>query len=138
MHKQYTAVFAGIGTEQIDIAFPDFPGCVSVASNLEEAYHRAADVLSFHVQSMVDDGDPIPCGCQENAVLDLVREYEAEGFQTVTALISITIPSGKARRINVTLPEYVLEAADHWAKKHGQSRSGLLASATMDYLTRHP
>jgi len=46
------------------------------------------------------------------------------------------IPTGKAKRINVTLPEYVLNTVDHWAKVHGESRSGLLAEASMDYIAR--
>lgn len=128
---------AGIGTEQIDVAFPDFPGCVTVARNIEEAHTRAAEALSFHLQSMVDDGDPIPAGGDEAALLEMLRDYEEEGYRVVVASIDVNIPTGKAKRINITLPEYVLEAADQWAKKHGNTRSGLLANATMDYIARH-
>lgn len=137
MHRHYQAVLAGAGTDQIDVAFPDFPGCVTVANSLEEAQVRATEVLSFHIQSMVEDGDPIPAGSDEKALLELVKDYEDEGHRVTVALLRVEIPSGRAKRINVTLPEYVLQAADRWAKEHRASRSGLLATATMDYIARH-
>ncbi len=31
------------------VDFPDFPGCVTAASTLEEAHRAAAEALSFHV-----------------------------------------------------------------------------------------
>jgi predicted RNase H-like HicB family nuclease len=128
---------AGIGTEQIDVAFPDFPGCVTVAKTLEDACRRAAEVLSFHIQAMVADDEPVPVENDEAALLEMVQDYESEGHRVVIAAVKVEIPSGRAKRINVTLPEYVLEAADRWAKTHGESRSGLLANATMDYISRH-
>ena len=137
MYRHYEAVLAGVGTDQIDVAFPDFPGCVTVAKTLDEARSRAAEALSFHIQSMVDDGDPIPAGGDEDALLEMVKDYEDEGHRVVIASVGVEIPAGKAKRVNVTLPEYVLDAVDRWAKSHGQSRSGLLANATMDYIARH-
>lgn len=137
MLRHYQAVFAGVGTEQIDVVFSDFPGCVTVAKTLEEAQTRATEVLSFHIQAMVDDGDPIPAGGDEEALLRVIKDYEDEGHRVVIASIGVDIPTGKAKRVNVTLPEYVLEAVDQWARRHGQSRSALLASATMDYISRH-
>jgi len=112
MYRHYEAVLAGVGTDQIDVAFPDFPGCVTVAKTLDEARSRAAEALSFHIQSMVDDGDPIPAGGDEDALLEMVRDYEDEGHRVVIASVGVEIPAGKAKRVNVTLPEYVLDAVD--------------------------
>ena len=137
MFRHYQAILAGVGTDQIDVAFPDFPGCVTVAKTLEEAQNRAEEVLSFHIQSMVGDGDAIPAGGDEEALLEMLKDYEDEGHRVVIASVGVEIPAGKAKRVNVTLPEYVLDAVDRWAQTHKQSRSGLLASATMDYIARH-
>lgn len=137
MYRHYRAVMAGVGSAQIDVAFPDFPGCVTVAKSLEDAHDRAVEALSFHILAMVDDGDAIPAGGDEAALLEMVREYEAEGHQVVVVLVRVEIPTGKAKRVNITLPKYVLDAVDRWAKAHGESRSGVLASATMDYIARH-
>jgi predicted RNase H-like HicB family nuclease len=138
MQKRYQAVLAGVGTGQIDVAFPDFPGCVTVAETVDDALVRAEEVLLFHVRAMVDDGDPLPTGTDETALVDMVKEYVDDGYQTLVTAVAVDIPTGKAKRINVELPEYVLDAADRWARKHGENRSKLLASAAMDYMTRHP
>lgn len=137
MKKHYPAVFAGVGSEQIDVAFPDFPGCVTVAPDLDNAHARAADALALHVQSMAEDGDALPAGGDEDALVEMIRDYEEEGHRVLVASIPVEIPSGKAIRINVTLPQHVLSAADAWARTHKQTRSGLLATATLDYLARH-
>ena len=137
MHRHYPAVLAGVGTEQIDVAFPDFPGCVTVAAALDDALRRAEEALSFHLQAMVHDGDPVPAGGDEKALLEMLGDFESEGHRVVIASVGVEIPAGKVRRVNVTLTEYVIDAVDRWAKTHGQCRSGLLASATMDYIARH-
>ena len=38
---------------------------------------------------------------------------------------------------NITLPEYLLNTVDNYAKKHGETRSGLLASAVTEYMGSH-
>ena len=43
----------------------------------------------------------------------------------------------KAKRINITLPERVLALVDEHAKREGESRSGLLARAVLDYIGRN-
>ena len=44
--------------------------------------------------------------------------------------------SGKARRINVTIPERVLSRVDDYAKETGDSRSGLMAAAVLEYISQ--
>jgi len=45
--------------------------------------------------------------------------------------------ASKAKRINITLPERVLALVDEQAKREGESRSGLLARAALDYIGRN-
>ena len=42
------------------VSFPDFPGCVSVGDSVDEAIRRGGEALAFHVEGLVDDGEPIP------------------------------------------------------------------------------
>ena len=42
------------------ISFPDFPGCVSDGDTVDDALRRGAEALSFHVEGMLADGEPIP------------------------------------------------------------------------------
>ena len=39
-----------------------------------------------------------------------------------------------AKRVNITLPQRVLDAVDRFAKAQGQTRSGLLARAAVRYM----
>jgi predicted RNase H-like HicB family nuclease len=42
------------------VSFPDFPGCVTAGSSLEEARTMAAEALAFHVAGIREDGESIP------------------------------------------------------------------------------
>jgi metal-responsive CopG/Arc/MetJ family transcriptional regulator len=43
----------------------------------------------------------------------------------------------RTKRINITLPERVLAVVDEQARREGESRSGLLARAILEYIGRH-
>jgi HicB_like antitoxin of bacterial toxin-antitoxin system len=47
----------------------------------------------------------------------------------VAILVSVKTEQPRAVRVNVTLPEDVLEQIDRYAEAHGFTRSGLLAQA---------
>jgi predicted RNase H-like HicB family nuclease len=42
------------------VEFPDFPGCVTAGTTLEEARRLAAEALALHVAGMQKDGEPLP------------------------------------------------------------------------------
>ena len=42
------------------VSFPDFPGCITAGTTLEEARRMAAEALSFHIAGMQEDGEAIP------------------------------------------------------------------------------
>lgn len=42
------------------VSFPDFPGCITAGSTLDEARRMATEGLRGHIRSMVEDGDEIP------------------------------------------------------------------------------
>ena len=56
----YPAIFSFYNDSSIGITFPDLPGCVSSASNIEEALYMASDALGVHLSGMEEDNDPIP------------------------------------------------------------------------------
>ena len=39
---------------------PDVPGCVSTADTLEGIEGMMREALGFHIESLLDDGDPLP------------------------------------------------------------------------------
>lgn len=61
--KKDACVYPSILTyynDNIGVTFPDLPGCVSNASNLEEAAKCAKEALSLHLYGMEEDNCEIP------------------------------------------------------------------------------
>lgn len=109
------------------ISFPDFPGVVSTARTQDDVLRKGAEALTFHVQGMVEDGDPLPA---LRTITELVkdRDYREAAKGAVVAMVTFELP-GKAKRINISMDEHLLEAIDRAAQAVGQSRSAFLAEA---------
>lgn len=110
-------------------SFPDFPGCTTVARDLDALYRKAAEVLAFHVAGMVEDGLPLPEVRGLSALRDDATFREDAADATLVGVVSVELPGGRAVRLNITLDEATLERVDRAAKASGQSRSGYLAAA---------
>jgi metal-responsive CopG/Arc/MetJ family transcriptional regulator len=48
--------------------------------------------------------------------------------------VDLTKLSGKSKRVNITLPERILTLMDHYASAHGETRSGLITQAAVEYI----
>jgi hypothetical protein len=57
----------------------------------------------------------------------------------VWAIVAVDLSkiSGRARRVNITLPERLLTIMDQYATKRGETRSALIAQATMEFIAAH-
>jgi predicted RNase H-like HicB family nuclease len=42
------------------IEFPDFPGCVTAAEDMEQARELAEEALRFHIEGLLADGELLP------------------------------------------------------------------------------
>jgi predicted RNase H-like HicB family nuclease len=114
------------------VAFPDFPGCTTVAHSLDEAVAKAAAVLAFHAEGLAEDG-PLP---QPRTLAELRkdRQFRADAKDALVALIPYAPPS-RAARINITLDESLLSRIDTAANALGETRSGFLATAARKRLS---
>lgn len=108
------------------VSFPDFPGCVSAGETLEDALLGAQESLSGHVALMIADGDALPKPTPLEAVA-----AEKEPSTVAITLVPVVLP-GRARRVNVTLDEALLEEIDQIS----DNRSGFLAEAARAELAR--
>jgi predicted RNase H-like HicB family nuclease len=112
------------------VSFPDFPGCVSAGSTLDEARRMGAEALAFHVEGLIEDGEALP----EPSTLDVVMR-DAENRDGVAILVPVDVKA-RSVRVNVTLPEDALRAIDAYAERHGYTRSGFLVSAAKRVMER--
>jgi len=58
--RNYTAVIHKEKNSDYGVSFPDFPGCVTAGSTLEEVKNMASEALEFHIEGMTEDGELIP------------------------------------------------------------------------------
>lgn len=106
------------------VSFPDFPGAITAGRTLDDARTMAEEALALHVEGLTEDGEALP----EPSTLEEVMS-DPENRTGVAILVSVKTEQRKAVRVNVTLPEDVLEQIDRYAEAHGFTRSGLLAQA---------
>ncbi len=78
------------------VSFPDFPGCITARSTLEEARRMAAEALAFHIEGMREDGEEIPA---PSSLDDLRGDPSMKG--AVAFLVEVKRPE-KTVRINIT------------------------------------
>lgn len=113
------------------VTIPDLPGCFSAGENMDEALSMAQEAMETHIEGMLIDGEPIP--------LPQTIEFHMDNFDYnggVWAIVEVDLSklSGKTRRVNITLPERLLTMMDSYASEQGESRSGLIARATMEFI----
>ncbi|WP_446008874.1 type II toxin-antitoxin system HicB family antitoxin [Candidatus Electrothrix sp.] len=113
------------------VTFPDIPGCFSAGDSIEEALAMAREAAECHIEGLLLDAEPIPVA---RPVEDHRNNKEYQ--DALWALIDIDLSklSLKSKRINISIPERLLNVVDHFAGKHGETRSGLLAQAVTEYM----
>ncbi len=107
------------------VEFPDFPGCITAGVTLEDARSMAAEALLFHIEGMMEGGDPIPEPSGLDEVLTDPRYSDA-------AAVLVDVPTRRPRsvRVNISVPEDVLQAIDRVT----DNRSRFLAEAAREKL----
>lgn len=129
---EYIALIHKDSDSDYGASFPDFPGAITAASSLEELRHLAEEVLAFHIEGILADGEPLP----EPTDLDTIIKHP--DYHDSVAVLAVPAPElgTNSVRINITLPEADLKRIDTYAAKHGLTRSGFLARAARHDMAR--
>lgn len=123
------AIETGNRRQAYGVVVPDLPGCYSAGDTLEEAIANAREAILLHLESLLDDKQPLPTPT-DLAVLRRRREHR--GWTWALVDIDLSELGDKATRINITLPQRILRAVDAHARRRGETRSGFLARAAVD------
>lgn len=105
----YPAIFEYNG-DGISISFPDLPGCISCASNDEEALYMAKDALGLFIASSEEDGDELPPPT-------LLNDIKLQDNQK-PALIEVNMPLFRDAIFNIsvkktlTIPKWINDLAE--------------------------
>jgi predicted RNase H-like HicB family nuclease len=111
----YIALLRKEPDSDFGVNFPDFPGCVTAGRSLEEARCMAVEALDLHIRGMVEDGDLIP----EPSTLDAVID-DPDNRDGVAVLVEVATKPARSVRVNVMLPEDLLQEIDRVT--HNRSR----------------
>ena len=117
------------------VTIPDLPGCFSAGASIDEALESAVEAAECHIEGLLIDSEDIPLP------IAIESHREDSSFNDgIWAFIDVDLSklSGKVRRVNVTIPERILHRIDDFAQRQGESRSGLIAAATMEYIAARP
>jgi predicted RNase H-like HicB family nuclease len=57
--KKYAAVIEK-GPANYSAYVPDLPGCIATGKTLEEIETNMREAIEFHIEGMIEDGDPVP------------------------------------------------------------------------------
>jgi predicted RNase H-like HicB family nuclease len=153
---RYPVVIHKDKSSDYGVTVPDLPGCFSAGETMEDALTHVVEAIECHLEGLLFDGEVIP-EAQSIEVHHKNKNFSFDGevipeaqsievhhknknFSGGTwALVSVDLSklASKTKRINITLPERVLALVDEQAKREGESRSGLLARAVLDYIGRN-
>lgn len=123
MH-QYVGLIHKEADSDFGVSFPDFPGVITAGTSLDDARAMAEEALTFHIEGLVADGEAIP----EPSSLEEIMG-DPGNRDGVAILVAVKTEAPKAVRVNVTLPQDVLEQIDRFAAARGFTRSGFIAQA---------
>ena len=117
------------------VTVPDMPGCFSAGDGLDDALLSVQEAIDLHLEGVIEEGYPVPVP----AALEM-HFANPDYTGGVWALVEVDMSryEGKAEKINITLPRYLLHRIDEAAKAAGSSRSGFLAFAARKAMQPEP
>lgn len=116
------------------VVVPDLPGCYSAGSTVEAALEAAVEAIECHMEGLLIEGLAVP---PAKPVEHHRTNRDYAGGLWALVDVDLSKVSGKAKRVNITLPEHLLTQIDSFAAKTGDTRSGFLVHAAMEYVIAH-
>lgn len=127
------AISVGDDQHAWGVEVPDIPGCFSAGDDLDDAIAMAREAIEGHFEILAEDGSAIP---PASKVTHHASNPQYAGVTWALVDIDVSKYLGKAQKLNITLPAYLLTRIDEYVLHHPEekSRSGFLASAALKVL----
>ncbi|HEV3177003.1 MAG TPA: type II toxin-antitoxin system HicB family antitoxin [Stellaceae bacterium] len=116
----FPAIVEGGRRPGYSVFFPDLPGLASAGDSVQAAALNAEEALRGHIALLAEEGHEIPGARALDAI-----ERDPEVREVARILVGVDVPSTRALRINVSLPEDLVRRIDAAA----DNRSRFLAQA---------
>jgi predicted RNase H-like HicB family nuclease len=121
----YIALVHKDADSDFGLSFPDFPGCITAGSTLDEVRAMAEEALALHIAGMAEDGEPIPEPSSPEAIMANPENHDGG----VAVLIPAPPRPASTEYVTVTPPADMLRRIDRQAATLGLTRSGFLVAA---------
>lgn len=102
------------------VEVPDIPGYYSVGDDLDDAMAMAREAIEGHFEILAEDGAPIPSA--QKVTLHAANPKYA-GCMWAVVDIDVTKYLGKAQKLNITLPGYLLNRIDEYVLHHPEKKA---------------
>lgn len=117
------------------VMVPDIPGCYSAGSTYDEALNNIIEAIECHLEELLMDNESIPLG---TSIDHWIADSSFKGGVWAFVDIDLSVISGKAKRVNITMPERVLSLIDLYSKSHTiKNRSSFLTDAALSFMENH-
>ena len=123
------AIEPGTDTTAFGVIVPDLPGCFSAGDTLDESLVGAEEAAAAWIDAALDAGSAIPAPSSLGA---LRSNPEYAGWTVGVISLDPALLDDTTERVNITLPRRVLKRLDALARAAGESRSGYIASLTLE------
>ena len=127
----YIALLRKEADSDFGVDFPDFPGCITAGTTIDEAKDFAAEALAFHVEGMIEDGNAIPDPSNLEAIMADPDNTDATGF-----LVDLPAKREKAVPVTFTIRPSVLAQVDAFVTAAGTNRSAFLTEAALEKVAK--
>jgi len=128
------AIELGDARHAYGVIVPDLPGCFSAGDTMEEAIANAEEAILLHLEDDFAPGNArVP---SVSTLADLRAREEYEGFAWGVVDVDLGKLSTRSLRVNITVPERLLNTIDEYAERHGESRSAFLTRAALEAMAK--
>jgi predicted RNase H-like HicB family nuclease len=98
------------------VTVPDLPGCFSAGATLDEALAMAREAIELHVEGLIAEGLPVP---EPTSIEERRNKSDHAGGTWAVVAINPATLRAHSKRINITMPERILDAVDRYADRRG-------------------
>jgi predicted RNase H-like HicB family nuclease len=115
------------------VTVPDLPGCFSAGATVDESLAMAKEAIELHLEGLIDGGQTVP---QPSTIDQHLADTDYAGGTWAVVSIDPEALRVNAKRLSITMPQRILDAADRFARARGYTRSGLLVQAVTAFIGR--
>lgn len=112
------------------VIIPDFPGCHSSGTTIDEACVNAIEAIGLWVATALEHGTPIPTTATRIDTLVCNTNFKGAAWTLVDVDLEKLMMEG-VKRVNVSFTTERLNRIDAFVKKINETRSGFLARAAL-------